>query len=143
MIILTYDHGGYEIMLKIKKYLDNKKLEYIDVNGKFDSTDSYVEYGAKANKKVVESKDNIGIYMCRSGIGMTMVANRTKGVRAANCIDTTFAKMARLHNNANVCVLPSDYIDYDTMISIIDTFLNTEFEGGRHETRVKALDEIE
>ena len=142
MIVLTYDHGGYEIMQKIKSYLEDKGLEYIDVNGKYEPTDSYVEYGAKANIEMQKDKDNIGIYMCRSGAGMCIVANKGKGIRAVNCFSVDIARMSRLHNDANVCVLPADYIDYDTMLSVIDTFLNTAFEGGRHLGRVEALNKL-
>ena len=142
MIILTYDHGGYEIMQKIKKYLDEKKLEYLDVNGQYNPVDSYVEYGAKANLEVIKDKNNIGIYMCRSGAGMTIVANKGKGIRAVNCFSEKIAEMSRRHNDANVCVLPADYLDYDTMCVIIDTFLNTSFEGGRHSARVDALNAL-
>lgn len=139
MIVLTYDHGGFEIKDVIIKYLNAKGLEYVDVNGKLDPTDSYVEYGKKANAIMEQDSNNIGIYICRSGAGMTIVANRSKAVRAVNCITEKLASMGRKHNNANVCVIPADYLSEEEMINILDTFLNTEFEGGRHEARVQAL----
>lgn len=142
MIILTYDHGGYEIMQKIREYLDSKGMEYIDVNGAYDPTDSYVEYGIKANEEMLHDSSNVGIYMCRSGAGMTIVANKGKGIRAVNCFSEKIAEMSRRHNDANVCVLPADYMDYDTMIRVIEVFLNTEFEGGRHSARVDKLNEL-
>ncbi|MBO7218923.1 MAG: RpiB/LacA/LacB family sugar-phosphate isomerase [Clostridia bacterium] len=142
MIVLTYDHGGYEIMQKIKTHLDSLGLEYIDVNGKYEPSDSYVEYGVKANVEMLKHDGSVGIYMCRSGVGMTIVANKGKGIRAANCFSEKIAEMSRRHNEANVCVLPADYIDFDTMLKVIDTFLNTEFEGGRHKSRVDALNAL-
>ena len=142
MIVLTYDHGGYEIMQKIKTHLDSLGLEYIDVNGKYEPSDSYVEYGIKANVEMLKHDGSVGIYMCRSGVGMTIVANKGKGIRAANCFSEKIAEMSRRHNDANVCVLPADYIDFDTMLKVIDTFLNTEFEGGRHKSRVDALNAL-
>ena len=142
MIVLTYDHGGYEIMQKVKTYLDNLGLEYIDVNGKYEPADSYVEYGVKANVEMLKHEGSVGIYMCRSGAGMTIVANKGKGIRAVNCFSVDIAKMSRCHNDANVCVLPADYMDFDTMIKVIETFLNTEFEGGRHAARVDALNSL-
>jgi ribose 5-phosphate isomerase B len=142
MIVLTYDHGGYEIMQKIKTHLDSLGLEYIDVNGKYEPSDSYVEYGVKANVEMLKHDGSVGIYMCRSGVGMTIVANKGKGIRAANCFSEKIAEMSRRHNDANVCVLPADYIDFDTMLKVIDTFLNTEFEGGRHKSRVDALNAL-
>ena len=142
MIVLTYDHGGYEIMQKIKTHLDSLGLEYIDVNGKYEPSDSYVEYGVKANVEMLKHDGSVGIYMCRSGVGMTIVANKGKGIRAANCFSEKIAEMSRRHNEANVCVLPADYIDFDTMLKVIDTFLKTEFEGGRHKSRVDALNAL-
>ena len=139
MIVLTYDHSGFEIKDVIIKYLNAKGLEYVDVNGKLDPTDSYVEYGKKANAIMEQDSNNIGIYICRSGAGMTIVANRSKAVRAVNCVTEKLASMGRKHNNANVCVIPADYLSEEEMINILDTFLNTEFEGGRHEARVQAL----
>ena len=141
MIILAYDHGGYDTMVRIKQYLDSCGLEYIDVNNKYDEQDSYVEYAKLANIKMIEDIHNVGIYMCRSGLGMSIVANRQKGVRAVLCNNEKFAIMGRKHNDANVLVLPNDYMDFDTMTKTIDAFLNTEFEGGRHATRVQAIDE--
>ena len=141
MIVLTYDHGGFEIKDVIIEYLQSKGLEYIDVNGKYEPTDSYVEYGRKANDEMQKDANNIGIYICRSGAGMTIVANRCKAVRAVNCVTKELATMGRRHNNANVCVIPADYLSKEDMIDIIEVFLNTPFDGGRHEARVEALGE--
>lgn len=141
MIVLAYDHGAYEMFGEIKKYLQEKGLQYIEFASKeYDPLDNYTQFASKANLLVREG--NIGIYGCRSGIGMTMASNKARGVMGALCVEPIFAEMARKHNNANVCVLPCDYISIDKAREIIDTFLNTEFMGGRYQIRVEELDEI-
>lgn len=141
MLVLAYDHGAFDMFQKIKRYLDNNKIEYIEcASPKMDNLDSFADFASKANKLV--KKGNIGIYGCRSGIGMSMATNRAKGVRGALCIEPIFAEMSRKHNDANVCILPCDYICYRRAIRIINTFLNTEFLGGKYQARVEQLDTI-
>lgn len=139
MIVLAYDHGGYAVFQKIKKYLTDKGVSYIDCASKeYDPLDSFVTSGQLANKEVL--KGNIGIYGCRSGIGMSMVSNRQKGIRGAVCLNEKFAQMSRKHNDANVCILPCDYISFSKIKKIIDTFLNTQFLGGKYQDRIEELD---
>jgi len=139
MIVLAYDHGAREMFQKIKKYLEKNNLEYVEfASPEYDGLDSFATFARLANKEV--KNGNIGIYGCRSGIGMSMASNREKGIRGALCIEPIFAEMSRKHNNANVCVLPCDYICYRRAIRIIDTFLNTEFLGGKYQSRVEELD---
>jgi ribose 5-phosphate isomerase B len=141
MIVLAYDHGAYEMFGEIKKYLQEKGLQYIEFASKeYDALDNYTEFASKANLLVREG--NIGIYGCRYGNGMAMASNKSRGVRGAHCVEPIFAEMARKHNNANVCILPCDYISIDKAREIIDTFLNTEFMGGKHQIRVEELDNI-
>jgi ribose 5-phosphate isomerase B len=141
MIILAYDHGAHEMFQKIKGYLKRNNIEYKEfASVEYDPLDNYTEFAKKANEHI--KKGNIGIYGCRSGIGMTMASNKSKGVRGALCIEPIFAEMSRKHNNANVCVLPCDYISTEKAIEIIDTFLATEFMGGIYQIRVEELDEI-
>ena len=139
MIVLTYDHGGYEMFKKIKKYLEKNNLEYVEcANKELNLLDGFPEFGKKANALVL--KGNIGIYGCRSGIGMSMVSNRQKGVRGALCYNEIVAEMARKHNDANVCIIPCDYITFDVVEKILDTFLNTGFLGGKYQERINELD---
>ena len=141
MIVLAYDHGAYEKFIYIKKYLEEKKLQYVEFASKeYDPLDNYTEFASKANLLIREG--NIGIYGCRSGIGMSMASNKSRGVRGALCVEPIFAEMSRKHNDANVCVLPCDYISTEKIIEIIDTFLATEFMGGKHQIRVEELDKI-
>ena len=141
MIILAYDHGAHEMFQRIKKYLEKNNLEYQEyASTEYDALDNFTVFASKANKEI--KKGNIGIYGCRSGIGMSMASNRVKGVRGALCIEPIFAEMSRKHNDANVCILPCDYICYKRAIRIINTFLNTEFLGGKYQKRVEELDQI-
>ena len=141
MLVLAYDHGASEMFQKIKGYLDRNKIEYVECASKeYDGQDSFAEFASKANAYV--KKGYIGIYGCRSGIGMSMASNRARGVRGALCIEPIFAEMSRKHNNANVCVLPCDYICYKRAIRIINTFLNTEFLGGKYQSRIEELEKI-
>ena len=142
MIVLAYDHGAFEMFQRIKKYLDKNNLEYVEFASKeYDALDNFTTFSMSANELV--RKGNIGIYGCRSGIGMSMASNRAKGVRGALCIEPIFAEMSRKHNNANVCILPCDYIDDSKAIAIVEQFLNTEFLGGKYQARIEELEGIE
>lgn len=143
MIVIGADHGGFKLKEEIKKYLDEKDIAYDD-KGTF-SEDS-VDYPtiAKAVAGAVSNKQaDIGILICRSGIGMTMCANKFKNVRCALCYEEQTAKFARMHNNANMLALGADYISVNQAICVIRQFLATDFEGGRHENRVNLINEIE
>ena len=142
MIILAYDHGAVEMFAKIKEYLTSKGLEYKEfASPEYDALDNFTVFAKSANKLVKQG--NIGIYGCRSGIGMSMASNRCKGVRGALCFNTKIAEMCRLHNDANVCIIPCEYIEFEEVKVIIDKFLSTGFIGERYQVRVEELDEIE
>ena len=141
MIILAYDHGGYEKFKVIKKYLEEKNLEYKEyASSEYDALDNFTVFSCEANKDIV--KGNIGIYGCRSGIGMSMASNRVKGIRGALCFQPKIAEMSRKHNDANVCIIPCDYISDEQVIETIDKFLNTQFLGGKYQDRVEDLDNL-
>ncbi len=141
MIVLAYDHGAYDKFQKIKKYLKEKGLEFVEfASSEYDALDSFATFASSANSLV--AKGNIGIYGCRSGIGMSMASNKAKGVRGALCFSPKIAEMSRKHNDANVCILPCDYITLRTAKKCIDNFLNTEFLGGKYADRIAELEEI-
>lgn len=141
MIVLAYDHGAYEKFQKIKKYLESKGLEYVEfASQKYDGLDSFAKFASLANSVVAEG--NIGLYGCKSGIGMSMASNKAKGVRGALCFSPKIAEMSRKHNDANVCILPCDYISLRTAKKCIDNFLNTEFLGGKYADRVAEVEAI-
>lgn len=143
MIVIGADHGGYNLKEEIKKYFDEKGIAYDD-KGTY-STDSvdYPNIAKAVAKEVSDKKADIGILICRSGIGMSMCANKFKGVRCALCYEEQTAKFSRMHNNANMLALGADYISTNNAICIIRQFLATDFEGGRHEARVNIISEIE
>ena len=141
MIVLAYDHRAYNLMKEIKKYLNEKSLEFIEyASPEYDAVDSYSEFAKLANEYLVKHPDSIGIYSCRTGIGISIAANRQKGIRAGLCFNNEFVQLARNDDNINVLVLPAGYVDSENALKMIDTFLNTPFEGGRHLKRVELLD---
>ena len=141
MIILAYDHRAFELMRGIKDYLKKNNREYIEFASKeYDKLDSYSKYAKLANQYILEHNNCVGIYSCRSGIGVDMSANRCKGIRAGLCVNKEFARLGRNDDNINVLVLPAGFLDLESAIEIIDTFLNTAFEGGRHVSRLNELD---
>lgn len=142
MIILACDHAGYVLKEQIKEFFNKENITTIDV-GTY-STDSvdYPDFAKAGNQKVLENANNVGIYICGSGIGMSIAANKNPKIRAALCHNETFASLARKHNNANVVVLPGRFISKQKAIKIVKVFLTTQFEGGRHARRVKKLKEV-
>lgn len=137
MIYLASDHGGYNLKEKIKKYLNKNSLNFVDLGTNSTNSVSYVDFGNTLCKKVLDSKENKGILICKSGIGMSIVANRHKGIRAGLCYNKKAAKLCRQHNDCNVLVLKGKTPFYK---GIIKNFLITSFEGGRHLKRVDAID---
>ena len=143
MIAIGSDHGGYKLKEEIKKYLEEREIEYTDC-GTFDEERAeYPEIAQALASEIQSGQAEKGIIICRSGIGMSMVANKFKGIRAAKCNDEEEAKFSRMHNNANVLALGADYIDINKAVRIVRTWLATEFEGGRHEERIKMIEQIE
>lgn len=143
MIVIGSDHGGYKLKEEVKKYFEEAGIEYEDVGAYSEESVNYPEFAEKVAKKVQDKEAEIGILICRSGIGMSIVANKFKGVRCAPCYNETTAKFARMHNNANILGLGADYISVNDAICIVRMFIATKFEGGRHEERVKLISAIE
>ena len=140
-IALGADHGGYLLKDKIREYLAQKGYEILDmgVNSK-DSVD-YPEYGQKVGHAVVDKKADFGIIVCGTGIGISIAANKIKGVRAALCTNTTMAKLSREHNNANILAIGERIIGEILAFDIVDAFLTGEFQGERHLERIKKIEE--
>lgn len=143
MIAIGADHGGYEMKEQIKKYLDEKNLEYQDF-GTY-STDSvdYPDYASYVCKAILSGKCDKGILICGTGVGIGIAANKYDGIRCAICSEAFSAKMCRRHNNANVISFGGRVIGIETAKEIVDAFLENEFEGGRHENRVSKIMAIE
>lgn len=143
MIAIGSDHGGYKLKEEIKKYLEEKEIEYIDCGCYSEESVDYPNIAKEVAKKVISGECEKAIIICRSGIGMSIVANKFKGIRCAKCSNEQEAKFSRMHNNSNVLALGADYIATDEAIRVIRTWIATEFEGGRHLDRVKLIEEIE
>ena len=138
MIILASDHAGFLLKEEVKKFFNKENIIAIDVGcNSREQIDDYPDFAKAGNAKVTEDPRNVGIYICGSGIGMSMVANRNPKIRAALCHNETFASLARRHNDANVLCLPGRFLSPRKAIKIIKVFLTTDFEGGRHARRLK------
>ena len=138
-IFISSDHAGFNLKEQIKKKF-SKKYKFHDL-GTNDSKISvnYPEFAHKLCLKVSKNTKNVGILVCGSGMGMSMAANRHKKIRAAVCYSIKNTKLSRLHNNANIITLGSRLTKKNTAFKCIDTFINTKFEGGRHNKRVKKI----
>ena len=138
-IFISSDHAGYNLKEQIKKRF-SKKYKFQDL-GTSDSKNSvnYPDFAHSLCKKVSKNTKNLGILVCGSGIGMCMAANRHKKIRAAVCYSVKNTKLSRLHNNANIITLGSRLTKKNTAFKCIDVFINTKFEGGRHNKRVKKI----
>lgn len=140
-IYITSDHAAYEQKQMLISYLESK-FNIVDLGTNSKDSVNYPEFGKKIAKKVLSSGD-VGIALCGSGIGISMQVNRYKGIRGGlcNCIDD--AKMTKLHNNANILCLSGRKHSDELIKKMVDTWLETEFEGGRHLVRINQLDELE
>ena len=138
-IFISSDHAGFRLKESIKMYLSKKKLSFQDLGPPNDDKVDYPDYAHKVAKKVKMSKNNVGILVCGSGMGMSMAANRHKKIRAAVCYSVKNTKLSRLHNNANIITLGSRLTKKNTAFKCIDVFMKTKFEGGRHNKRVKKI----
>ena len=143
MIAIGCDHGGYKLKEELKKYMDEKNIEYRDCGTMSEESIDYPNIAKKVAKSVQSKECEKGILICRSGIGMSMCANKYKGIRCAVCYKEETAKYARMHNDSNILALGADYITTNEAICIFRVWLATEFEGGRHQERLKLIEEIE
>ena len=138
-VILASDHAGFKLKEKIKKYLIKKRKRILDLGTKNTNSVDYPDYAHLLSKIMKKNKDQIGILICGSGTGMSMAANKHKNIRAALCYSTKSTKLSRLHNDANVMTIGSRLIKKNIALSCVDTFLKTDFDGGRHLRRIKKI----
>ena len=138
-IFISSDHAGFHLKEQIKKKF-SKKYAFQDLGPNNSKVSvNYPDYAHKLCKKIEKNTKNIGILVCGSGIGMSMAANRHKRIRAAVCYSIKNTKLSRLHNNANIITLGSRLTKKNTAFKCVDVFINTKFEGGRHNKRVKKI----
>lgn len=143
MIAIGSDHGGYLLKEEIKKHLEEKGYEFKDFGTDSTASCDYPIYAEKVCRAIQSGECEKGILVCGTGIGMSMCANKCKGIRAAVCGDNFSAEFTRRHNNANVLCLGARVIGSGVAMQLVDIFLTTEYEGGRHEKRVEMMMELE
>ena len=145
MIALGCDHGGYDLMQEVIAYLDGKGIAYKNLGCSDGKTSvDYPGYGRKVAKAILSGECDKGIVICGTGIGISIAANRYKGIRAALCSDCFSAEATRLHNDANILAMGGRVLGPGLAVKIVDTFLNTEFSGDeRHARRISKIEEYE
>lgn len=143
MVVLGSDHAGFPLKEAIRAHLEEIGVDYIDVGCYSPERFDYAISAQKACDKVVTGEADFAILCCGTGVGISMAANKVKGIRACCCSDYFSAKYTRLHNDANCLCMGDRVIGAGTAIELVDVFLNTEFEGGRHQTRVDQIMDIE
>lgn len=145
MIAIGSDHGGYELKQEIKRYLEEKNIKVKDIGCFSKESVDYPNIAKEVAKEVQNKECETGILICRSGIGMGIVANKFKGIRCAIVHDEQTAKFAKMHNNANVIAIGADEenMNVNKAICIIRMWIATQYEGGRHDARLKLIEEIE
>ncbi|MEW5946039.1 MAG: ribose 5-phosphate isomerase B [bacterium] len=141
-IVVASDHAGCRLKQEIKSLLEQKGYMVEDVGTYGTESADYPDYGYKAALKVAAGECGRGVLVCGSGIGMCMAANRLRGVRAVNCTEPVSARLSRLHNDSNVLCLGERMIGVQMAREIVEVWLSTGFEGGRHKRRVEKLDEL-
>ena len=143
MIAIGSDHGGYLLKEEIKKHLEEKGYDFKDLGTDSTASCDYPVYAEKVCNAIQSGECEKGILICGTGIGMSMCANKCKGIRAAVCGDHFSAEFTRKHNNANVLCLGARVIGSGVAMQLVDIFLTTEFEGGHHEKRIEMMMELE
>ena len=142
-IAMGCDHGGYELKESIKKQLTDAGHEVVDCGTYSPESCDYPAFGEAAARKVAGGECERGIVICTTGIGISIAANKVKGIRCAHCADALEATLCRQHNNANMLAIGAGFTGPKLASAMVEAFLSTEFEGGRHERRVALMDAIE
>ena len=137
------DHGGFLLKEEVKKYFASTDIEIIDFGCLDANRVDYPKFGIKVARSVASGECDYGVLICTTGIGMSIVANKIKGVRAALVTNLEAAQLTREHNDSNVICLGAKFTTVDEAISYVETFIKTDFSGGRHENRVKMIKEVE
>ena len=136
---LACDHAGYKYKEKVKEYLINKGYNILDFGCYSEESVDYPDFAHKLSKSIENKQTEIGIQFCGTGNGINMSANKHQNIRSALCWNTHIAEQAKLHNNANILTMPARHLKWNEVIKIIEIFLNTKFEGGRHLKRVEKI----
>lgn len=142
-MIIGCDHGGFELKNEIIAHLTKKGIEVTDVGTYSTASCNYPDYARAVCERIQSGEFELGILVCGTGIGISIAANKHNGIRAACCSDTFSARMTRMHNNANVLCMGGRVVGPGLACDMVDLFIETQFEGGRHQARVDMLAEIE
>lgn len=142
LIAIASDHGGFQLKETIRKYLAERGEKVVDLGTSSEESVDYPIYGKACGEAVASGKAERGIVVCGTGIGISIAANKVKGIRCGLCTSVEMAQLTRQHNNANILALGGRTTDPDLALQIVDAFLDTEFEGGRHKRRTDMLDEM-
>lgn len=142
-IAVGCDHGGYELKKEILAHLQQNGIEYTDFGTYSADSCDYPDYAEKACGAVISGECDLAILICGTGIGISMAANKIKGIRAACCSDTFSARFTRLHNNANALCMGGRVVGAGLACDMVDLFIGTEFEGGRHQARIDKVMALE
>jgi len=142
-IVIASDHAGFKLKKVIAGGLKTKGIDFLDVGTYSEERVDYVEYGEEAIKKLVSGEFDRAILVCGAGLGMTIVANKFRGVRGTLCLDEYMAEMSRAHNDSNCLTLAGRILPADEALRILDVWLDTVFEGGRHQKRIDKIKDLE
>ncbi len=142
-VAVASDHAGFELKEKVKEYIKSQGCGVEDLGCYSAESCDYPDYAKKLCRTILDNRCERGVLICGTGLGMSYTANRFKGIRAALCVNTFMGEMARAHNDANVLVLGARVIGSDTATEIVKVWMNTPFEGGRHQRRICKIDECE
>ena len=143
MLALGCDHGGYPLMKEVIKYLEDNKIAFKNFGTYSEDSVDYPEYAKKVAHAVADGECEKGILICGTGIGISIAANKVKGIRCALCSDPLSAEMTRRHNDANMMAIGAGFTGKNMAERMVEVFLSTEFEGGRHERRVNKMMALE
>ena len=138
-IFISSDHAGFNLKESIKIFLNKKGYKYSDLGPTNDNKVDYPDFAHKVAKKVKTNKNHVGILVCGSGTGMNIAANKHKNIRAAQCFNLKSTKLSRLHNDANIITLGSRLLKKNNIMNLVNVFLSTKFEGGRHQKRINKI----
>lgn len=142
MIALASDHAGFKLKERIKKYLVDNNYDIMDLGTNSEASVDYPIYARKAAKAVAEGQCEKGIVCCGSGIGMSIAANKVKGIRCALIHDEYTAEMCKRHNNANMIAMGARVVDHDEALKMVEAWMSAQFEEGRHQRRIEEIEEI-
>ncbi|TDB38756.1 MAG: ribose 5-phosphate isomerase B [Actinobacteria bacterium] len=137
------DHAGFALKEHVREHLEHEGYEVVDVGTHTEESVDYPDFARQVGEAVAAGDADYGVLVCGSGLGMAIAANKVDGVRAVQVMDTEMAKMSRMHNDANIVTLAGRYTEPEIADAIVDTFLATAFEGGRHQNRVDKIAAIE